>query len=232
MSAVKPLILIVEDEASLVALLRYNLEQSGFRVAEAGDGEDALLIAGEQAPDLILLDWMLPSISGLECCRRIRRTPELRHIPIIMLTARGEEADRVRGLDNGADDYVSKPFSPAELIARIRAVLRRAQPTLEAEELTYDNITMDLTAHRVRRSGRDVHLGPTEFRLLRHLMQNPSRVFSREQLLDSVWGHDVYVEPRTVDVHIRRLRKALNGDADADVIRTVRSAGYALDARA
>jgi len=231
MTAMKPHVLIVEDEAALVALLRYNLEQAGFRVSEARDGEDGLLAASEQQPDLILLDWMLPSISGLEVCRRLRRTQDMRAVPIIMLTARGEEGDRVRGLDNGADDYVAKPFSPAELIARIRAVLRRTQPTLDADQLDYDDITMDLTAHRVRRSGRDVHLGPTEFRLLRHLMQNPSRVFSREQLLDSVWGHDVYVEPRTVDVHIRRLRKALNGPEDTDVIRTVRSAGYALDAR-
>ena len=231
MTAVKPHILIIEDETALVALLRYNLEQSGFRVSEAHDGEDGLLAAREQKPDIILLDWMLPSISGLEVCRRVRRAPEMRGAPIIMLTARGEEGDRVRGLDNGADDYVAKPFSPAELIARIRAVLRRAQPTLDAEQLDYDDITMDLTSHRVRRSGRDVHLGPTEFRLLRHLMQNPSRVFSREQLLDSVWGHDVYVEQRTVDVHIRRLRKALNGPDDPDVIRTVRSAGYALDTR-
>lgn len=230
-AAVKPHVLVVEDETALVALLRYNLEQSGFHVSEAHDGEDGLLAANEEKPDIILLDWMLPSISGLEVCRRVRRSPDMRSVPIIMLTARGEEGDRVRGLDNGADDYVAKPFSPAELIARIRAVLRRAQPALDAEQLSYDDITMDLTAHRVRRSGRDVHLGPTEFRLLRHLMQNPSRVFSREQLLDSVWGHDVYVEPRTVDVHIRRLRKALNGPEDADVIRTVRSAGYALDAR-
>ena len=230
MSADKPLILIVEDEDALVALLRYNLEQTGFRVMDCQDGEDALLRASEQPPDLILMDWMLPSISGLEACRRVRRTPALRHIPIIMLTARGEEGDRVRGLDNGADDYVAKPFSPTELIARIKAVLRRAQPAREADQLSYDDIIMDLTAHRVRRSGRDVHLGPTEFRLLRHLMQNPARVFSREQLLDSVWGHDVYVEPRTVDVHIRRLRKALNTEEAADVIRTVRSAGYALDA--
>ena len=231
MTGVKPLILIVEDETALIALLRYNLEQAGFRVIEAQDGEEAMLAASERKPDLILLDWMLPSISGLEVCRRIRRLPESGRTPIMMLTARGEEGDRIRGLDNGADDYVAKPFSPAELIARIRAVLRRSQPSLDAEQLSYDDIVMDLTAHRVSRDGRDVHLGPTEFRLLRHLMQNPARVFSREQLLDSVWGHDVYVEPRTVDVHIRRLRKALNGPQEADLIRTVRSAGYALDAR-
>ncbi|MEM6490319.1 MAG: phosphate regulon transcriptional regulator PhoB [Pseudomonadota bacterium] len=231
MSAVKPHVLVVEDEPALVAMLRYNLEQAGFRVSEAYDGEDGMRVANADTPDIMLLDWMLPSASGLEICRRVRHTPEMRSVPIIMLTARGEEGDRVRGLDNGADDYVPKPFSPAELIARIRAVLRRAQPATDVEKLAYDDITMDLTAHRVRRNGRDVHLGPTEFRLLRHFMQNPSRVFSREQLLDSVWGRDVYVEPRTVDVHIRRLRKALNGPEDWDVIRTVRSAGYALEAR-
>jgi len=227
----KAKILVVEDEAAIVALLRYNLEQAGFEVWEANDGEEGLLAAQEQSPDLILLDWMLPVTSGLEVCRRVRRTIELRNVPIIMLTARGEEADKIRGLDSGADDYIAKPFSPSELIARINAVLRRSQPSLNAETLIYDEIVMDLTAHRVQRSGRDIHLGPTEFRLLRHLLQHPGRVFSREQLLDHVWGHDVYVEPRTVDVHIRRLRKALNADDEIDVIRTVRSAGYALDMR-
>lgn len=227
----KAKILVVEDEAAIVALLRYNLEQAGFEVREANDGEEALLAAQEQKPDLILLDWMLPVTSGLEVCRRARRAPELRHVPIIMLTARGEEADKIRGLDSGADDYISKPFSPSELIARINAVLRRTQPSLNAETLIYDEIVMDLTAHRVQRNQRDIHLGPTEFRLLRHLLQHPGRVFSREQLLDHVWGHDVYVEPRTVDVHIRRLRKALNANDELDVIRTVRSAGYALDSR-
>jgi two-component system, OmpR family, phosphate regulon response regulator PhoB len=172
---------------------------------------------------------MLPLVSGIEVCRRLRRSPETRALPVIMLTARGEENDRVRGLDSGADDYVVKPFSPSELVARLRAVIRRAQPSAGAEALQFADITMDLAAHRVSRAGKTIHLGPTEFRLLRHLMQYPRRVFSREQLLDAVWGHDVYVEPRTVDVHIRRLRKALNASGDADIVRTVRSAGYAID---
>lgn len=228
-SALKPLILIVEDEADLVTLLKYNLEKEGFRVISASDGEEALLLANEQAPHLVLLDWMLPLMSGLEVCRQLRRNPKTRDTPVIMLTARGEEADKVRGLNSGADDYIAKPFSPTELVARMRAVLRRAAPGLAEELLRFADVVMDLAAHRVRRNGRDVHLGPTEFRLLRHFMQHPGRVFSREQLLDVVWGHDVYVEPRTVDVHIRRLRKALNETDDQDLIRTVRSAGYALD---
>jgi two-component system phosphate regulon response regulator PhoB len=224
-----PLILVVEDENALVTLLRYNLEREGFQVIEAGDGEEALLLAREQRPDLILLDWMLPLLSGIEVCRQLRRLPETRNVPIIMLTARGEEGDKLRGLDSGADDYVTKPFSPSELIARVRAVIRRARPATENETLQYEDLIMDLASHRVRRNGRDVHLGPTEFRLLRHLLEHQGRVFSREQLLDQVWGQDVYVEPRTVDVHIRRLRKALNIDEEPDLIRTVRSAGYALD---
>ncbi len=230
-SALKPLVLIVEDETDLVTLLRYNLEKEGFRTIAAGDGEEAILLANEQTPHLVLLDLMLPLLSGMEVCRQIRRNTKTRDIPIIMLTARGEEADRVRGLNCGADDYLTKPFSPTELVARIRAVLRRASPGLAEETLRFDDVVMDLAGHRVRRNGRDVHLGPTEFRLLRHFMQHPGRVFSREQLLDVVWGHDVYVEPRTVDVHIRRLRKALNEDDETDLIRTVRSAGYALDVR-
>lgn len=225
----KPLVLIVEDEAALVTLLRYNLEGEGFRVAEANDGEQALVLAKEETPDIVLLDWMLPLMSGIEVCRQMRRIPATRDVPIILLTARGEETDKVRGLDSGADDYITKPFSPAELIARIRAVLRRSHPELEADSLAFEDLAMDLVAHRVRRGNREVHLGPTEFRLLRHLLQNPGRVFSREQLLDAVWGRDVYVEPRTVDVHIRRLRKALNDGNESDLIRTVRSAGYALD---
>ncbi|OYQ34891.1 phosphate regulon transcriptional regulatory protein PhoB [Niveispirillum lacus] len=228
-AALKPLILVVEDEADLVTLLSYNLEREGFRVITAGDGEEALLLADERSPHLILLDWMLPLMSGLEVCRQLRRNPKTRETPVIMLTARGEEADKVRGLNSGADDYLSKPFSPTELVARIRAVLRRASPGLAEELLRFSDISMDLAAHRVRRGGRDIHLGPKEFALLRHFMQHPGRVFSREQLLDIVWGHDVYVELRTVDVHIRRLRKALNETEDQDVIRTVRSAGYALD---
>ncbi len=231
-SALKPLVLVVEDEADIVTLLKYNLEKEGFRVVAAGDGEEALLLAGEQTPHIVLLDWMLPLMSGLEVCRQLRRSPKTRDIPIIMLTARGEEGDRVRGLNSGADDYLTKPFSPTELVARMRAVLRRAIPALNDETLRFSDVEMDLAAHRVRRQGRDVHLGPTEFRLLRHFLQHPGRVFSREQLLDIVWGHDVYVEPRTVDVHIRRLRKALNEVTEVDIIRTVRSAGYALDEKA
>ena len=187
-------------------------------------------MAQETPPDLILLDWMLPLLSGIEVCRRLRRASDSRNVPIIMLTARGEEGDRVRGLNSGADDYVTKPFSPSELIARVRAVLRRARPSTDEETLRYGDLLMDLASHRVKRSDRDIHLGPTEFRLLRHFLEHPGRVFSREQLLDTVWGPDVYVEPRTVDVHIRRLRKALNAEQDDDLIRTVRSAGYALDA--
>ena len=224
-----PLVLVVEDEAALVTLLRYNLEREGFRVAEARDGEEAMLQLAEQMPDLVVLDWMLPLMSGIEVCRQLRRLPETRRLPIVMLTARGEEGDKLRGLDAGADDYVTKPFSPSELIARLRAVLRRSRPERDGETLQYQDLVMDLASHRVRRNGREVHLGPTEFRLLRHLMENQGRVFSREQLLDMVWGRDVYVEPRTVDVHIRRLRKAINADEETDLIRTVRAAGYALD---
>lgn len=225
----RPLVLIVEDEAPLVTLLRYNLEREGFQVCEAGNGEEALSQIADQKPDVVLLDWMLPLVSGLEVCRRLRRSPETRSLPVIILTARGEEADRVRGLDSGADDYVVKPFSPGELVARLRAVMRRAQPTTAQDTLQFADIELDTAAHRVSRGGRPVHLGPTEFRLLRYLMSRPGRVFSREQLLDAVWGRDVYVEARTVDVHIRRLRKALNADDAEDVVRTVRSAGYALD---
>jgi two-component system phosphate regulon response regulator PhoB len=227
--ATKPRVLVVEDEAALVTLLRYNLEREGFVVTEARDGEEALLLAREHKPDLVLLDWMLPHVSGIEVCRQLRRLPDTRSVPIVMLTARGEDADKVRGLDSGADDYVTKPFSPSELIARLRAHLRRARPEFTAERLTYEDLEMDLVAHRVRRNARDVHLGPTEFRLLRYLMEHPGRVFSREQLLDAVWGRDIYIEPRTVDVHIRRLRKAINSGARSDLIRTVRAAGYSLD---
>ena len=222
-------VLIVEDESSLVELIRYNLEKEGFRVTAANDGEEGLALLAEDRPDLLVLDWMLPHVSGIEICRQIRRSGELRDLPVIMLTARGEEADRVRGLEVGADDYVIKPFSPSELVARIRAVLRRARPSGADEMLTYSGIAMDLAAHRVTRSGRSIHLGPTEFRLLRFFMERPGRVFTREQLLDGVWGRDLYVELRTVDVHIRRLRKAINGEGERDPIRTVRSAGYALD---
>jgi len=226
----KPLILIVEDEASLVTLLRYNLEKEGYRVCEAGDGEEALAVLAERKPDLVLLDWMLPSLSGIEVCRQLRRKPATRDLPVIMLTARGEEGDKIRGLNTGADDYLTKPFSLPELTARVRALLRRAQPVQQKGLLTWGDISMDLAAHRVTRGGRPVHLGPTEFRLLQFFMQHPGTVFSREELLDAVWGPDIYVEPRTVDVHIRRLRKALNCDTESDIIRTVRAAGYALDA--
>jgi two-component system phosphate regulon response regulator PhoB len=222
-------ILIVEDEAALVELLRYNLEKEGYRVTVAADGEDGLSAVEESKPDLVILDWMLPLVSGLEVCRQLRRKPATRTLPIIMLTARSEETDRVRGLEIGADDYITKPFSPSELMARMRAVLRRAQPSAATDVLSYGGLVMDLAAHRVLRNGRHVHLGPTEFRLLKFLMERPGRVYSREQLLDAVWGQDIYVEPRTVDVHIRRLRKAINGPTDPDLIRTVRSAGYALD---
>jgi two-component system phosphate regulon response regulator PhoB len=225
----KPLVMIVEDEAPLVTLLKYNLEKEGFGVCEASDGEEALVQIAERKPDVVLLDWMLPLVSGIEVCRQIRRSPQSRALPIIMLTARGEEGDKIRGLNSGADDYITKPFSPSELVARVRAVIRRAKPDVSDESLTFADVAMDLAAHRVVRNGRPIHLGPTEFRLLRFLLEHPGRVFSRERLLDAVWGHDVYVEPRTVDVHIRRLRKALNGPQDVDIIRTVRSAGYALD---
>lgn len=183
----------------------------------------------DHKPDPVLLDWMLPLVSGIEVCRQIRRMPEARSLPIIMLTARGEEADKIRGLNSGADDYVTKPFSPSELTARLKAVLRRTRPSTGDDMLRFSDLAMDLGGHRVTRNGRNVHLGPTEFRLLRFFLEHPGRVFSREQLLDAVWGRDVYVEPRTVDVHIRRLRKAVNGDEELDLIRTVRSAGYALD---
>jgi two-component system, OmpR family, phosphate regulon response regulator PhoB len=225
----KETILIVEDEMPLVTLLRYNLEREGFAALDAQDGEEALNIAREQKPDLVLLDWMLPLMSGIEVCRQLRRNPETRQIPIVMLTARGEEGDKLRGLDSGADDYVTKPFSLSELVARMRTVLRRAGSSAGDEVLHYADLTMDLASHRVRRSGHELHLGPTEFRLLRFFLQNPGRVFSRERLLNRVWGNDVAIELRTVDVHIRRLRKAINGPSDIDLIRTVRSAGYALD---
>jgi two-component system phosphate regulon response regulator PhoB len=226
---VTPYVLVVEDEDALATLLQYNLDKEGYDVAVAGDGEEALLLAEERLPDLVVLDWMLPKVSGIEVCRRLRSRPETRNVPIIILTARGEETDRIRGLDTGADDYVVKPFSMTELTARIRAVLRRIRPGLAEDRIRHGDIVIDRVAHRVRRATREVHLGPTEFRLLDYLMQHPGRVFSREQLLDAVWGSDVYVEARTVDVHVGRLRKALNQEEEQDPIRTVRSAGYSLD---
>jgi len=225
-------VLVVEDEDALATLLQYNLEKEGYSVAVARDGEDALMQAEETTPDLVLVDWMLPKVSGIEVCRRLRGRQDTANVPIIMLTARGEETDRVRGLDTGADDYVVKPFSMTELFARIRAVLRRIRPGLAEDAIEAGDITMDRVAHRVRRADREIHLGPTEFRLLDYLMQHPGRVFSREQLLDAVWGSDVYVEARTVDVHVGRLRKALNNKDERDPIRTVRSAGYAFDVNA
>lgn len=227
----QPTVLVVEDETALVTLLRYNLERAGYRVLTAMDGEEALLVAAEETPDLVLLDWMLPQLSGIEVCRRLRGRQETRNVPIVMLTARSEEADRIRGLDTGADDYLTKPFSMTELLARIRAVMRRIRPSMAEDVLTVGDIEMDRATHRVRRGGAEVHLGPTEYKLLEHLMQHPGRVFSREQLLDAVWGSDVYVEARTVDVHVGRLRKALMVSGLADPLRTVRSAGYALEER-
>ena len=224
----KPSVLVVEDEEALATLLRYNLEKEGYEATVAADGEEAMLAIDERMPDVVLLDWMLPNVSGVEVCRRLRSQRETRNLPVIMLTARGEESDRLRGLETGADDYVVKPFSMAELIARIRAVLRRIRPGLAADQLQYQEIVLDRVAHRVTRNGRELHLGPTEYRLLEHLMQYPGRVFRREQLLDAVWGSDVYVETRTVDVHVGRLRKTLMAEGGSDPIRTVRSAGYSL----
>lgn len=222
-------VLIVEDEEAISDLLSYNLEKEGFSVAVSADGDEAMVSVKESRPDLILLDWMLPNVSGIELCRQLRGQSDTREIPVIMLTARGEEEDRVRGLTTGADDYVSKPFSMSELVARMRAVLRRASPAVAGDVASFADLVLDRQLCRVRRGERDVHLGPTEFRLLDVLMQRPGRVFSREQLLDRVWGQDVYVESRTVDVHVGRLRKALNKRGDRDPIRTVRSSGYALD---
>jgi two-component system phosphate regulon response regulator PhoB len=226
----QPHVLVVEDEDALSELLQYNLKKEGFRVSLAADGEEAMMLVEERQPDVVVLDWMLPKISGIEVCRRIRSRHETRNLPIIMLTARGEEADRIRGLDTGADDYIVKPFLMKELFARVRAVLRRIRPGLAEDTVNVGDITIDRVAHRVVRAETEIHLGPTEFRLLDYLMQHPGRVFSREQLLDAVWGSDVYVEARTVDVHIGRLRKALSIGGELDPIRTVRSAGYALNA--
>jgi two-component system, OmpR family, phosphate regulon response regulator PhoB len=225
----RPLVLVVEDEAALATMLRYNLEKQGFRVEEAADGHEALTRIAETKPDLVLLDWMLPALSGLEVCRQIRRRPATRDLPVIMVTARTEDQDAVRGLNTGADDYITKPFSTEALVARMRALLRRSGAMPAKNTLAFHDITMDLATHRVLRNGRAVHLGPTEFRLLEFFLQQPRRVFSREELLDAVWGKDIHVEPRTVDVHIRRLRKAINGPDELDLVRTVRAAGYAID---
>ena len=223
-----PYVLIVEDETAISALLEYNLQREGFETALAEDGDIALLMTKERVPDLILLDWMIPKLSGVEVCRRLRRRDDTASVPIIMLSARGEEDDRVTGLDVGADDYLVKPFSMPELFARIRALLRRTESNILSDGIKIGELELDTKAHRVMRANQEIHLGPTEFRLLEHFMRRPGQVFSREQLLDAVWGHDVYVEARTVDVHIGRLRKALKKDGHTDPIRTVRSAGYAL----
>jgi two-component system, OmpR family, phosphate regulon response regulator PhoB len=221
-------VLIVEDEEPLAMLLQYNLEAEGFRVSVASRGDDAEVAIREEPPDLIILDWMLPGMSGIELCRRLRAGKPSRGIPILILTARGEEQDRIRGLTTGADDYVVKPFSLPELMARVRAILRRANPERVAQTLEVEDIELDREAYRVMRNGREVRLGPTEFKLLEFLMESPGRVFTRTQLLDGVWGRDVYVDERTVDVHIGRLRKAINRGMERDPIRTVRGAGYAL----
>jgi two-component system phosphate regulon response regulator PhoB len=226
----KPILLLVEDDRALADLLIWHFDRDGYEIVRTADGDEALILAEERTPDVVILDWMIEGVSGIEVCRRLRRRERTAHVPIIMLTARGEESDRIRGLETGADDYVTKPFSPRELIARVGAVLRRVRPALAAEQLAYADLQMDVESHRVRRGGRPVQLGPTEFRLLRHFLEHPGRVFSRERLLDSVWQHDPDIDARTVDVHIRRLRKALNEGGRPDLIRTVRSAGYSLDA--
>lgn len=223
-----PTVLIVEDEAAQREVLAYNLEAEGYRVAQADNGEEALLMVAEATPDLIVLDWMLPSVSGIEVCRRLKSRPETRSVPIIMLSARSEEVDLVRGLETGADDYMVKPYSVLELMARVKSQLRRTRPSAMGEVLHYQDITLDPETHRVQRGGEALKLGPTEFRLLATLMEKPGRVWSREQLLDRVWGRDIYVDTRTVDVHVGRLRKALCAHGGEDPVRTVRGAGYAL----
>lgn len=223
-------VLVVEDDRPIADLLKHHFSSAGYRVTTTSDGDEALILIDEDMPDLVLLDWMIEGTSGFEVCRRLRRSQRTAQLPIIMLTARGDEDDRIRGLETGADDFVPKPFSPKELVARANALLRRSRPSLVAEQLSYGGIEMDLAAHRVRRDGKPVNLGPTEYRLLQHFLRNPERVFSRQQLLDAVWGHNSDVELRTVDVLIRRLRMAL-GEGQ-DLFRTVRSEGYSLDASA
>ncbi|AKO96959.1 MAG: phosphate regulon transcriptional regulator PhoB [Marinovum algicola] len=228
MSVEQPTVLVVEDEPAQREVLSYNLEAEGFRVSRAEDGEQALLLAEEESPDIIVLDWMLPNVSGIEVCRRLKSRPETRAVPVIMLSARAEEVDRVRGLETGADDYVVKPYSVVELMARVRAQLRRTRPASVGERLEYEDIVLDSETHRVTRAEQPLKLGPTEFRLLTTFMEKPGRVWTREQLLDRVWGRDIYVDTRTVDVHIGRLRKALCQHGGGDPLRTVRGAGYAL----
>ncbi len=228
MSTSKPTILLVEDEPAQRAVLAYNLKSEGFDVIEAEDGEEALVMAQDSLPDLVLLDWMLPHVSGLEVCRRLKSGKATRALPVIMLSARSEELDKVRGLETGADDYMVKPYSVAELMARVRKELRRTRPASVGEELVFDDIVLDAASHRVSRAQNEIKLGPTEFRLLAAFLENQGRVLSREQLLDRVWGRDIYVDTRTVDVHIGRLRKALMQHGGDDPLRTVRGAGYAL----
>jgi two-component system phosphate regulon response regulator PhoB len=223
-------LLLVEDDRALADLVSFHFERAGYSVTRTGDGEEALILVDEVKPDVILLDWMIEGISGIEVCRRLRRRSATANVPIMMLTARGEEGDRIRGFDTGADDYVTKPFSPRELVARVGAVLRRVRPALAGEQLAYADVEMDISSHRIRRGGEPVTLGPTEFRLLKHFLEQPGRVFSRERLLETVWSHDPDIDTRTVDVHVRRLRQALNAGGRPDLIRTVRSAGYSLDA--
>lgn len=227
-TAEQPTVLVVEDEPAQREVLAYNLEAEGFSVSKAENGEEALLLVQEEAPDIIVLDWMLPSVSGIEVCRQLKTRPETRNVPIIMLSARAEEVDRVRGLETGADDYVVKPYSVVELMARVRAQLRRTRPAAVGERLEFEDIVLDAETHKVFRDGKLLKLGPTEFRLLSTFMEKPGRVWSREQLLDRVWGRDIYVDTRTVDVHIGRLRKALCQHGGEDPVRTVRGAGYAL----
>ncbi|ABG32195.1 phosphate regulon transcriptional regulatory protein PhoB [Roseobacter denitrificans] len=228
MSADQPLVLVVEDEPAQREVLAYNLEAEGFAVSRAENGEEAMMLVDETAPDLIVLDWMMPNLSGIEVCRRLKTRSETRAIPIIMLSARSEEVDRVRGLETGADDYVIKPYSIVELMARVRSQLRRVRPAATGGQLEYEDIVLNAASHRVSRGENELKLGPTEFRLLSTFMEKPGRVFSREQLLDRVWGRDIYVDTRTVDVHIGRLRKALTQFGGSDPLRTVRGAGYAL----
>lgn len=226
----KPSILVVEDDIALCELLTWNLGAEGYDVRSTGDGEEALLMVREQAPDAIILDWMVEQVPGIEVCRQLRKDKATARVPILMLTARGEEEDRIRGFKTGADDYVTKPFSPRELMARVEALLRRSRPSLAGDVLVFGDLELDASSHRVRRGGEALHLGPTEFKLLRYFMERPSRVLSRQQILDGVWGMDSDIDERTVDVHIRRLRKAINRDGETDPIRTVRAAGYSMDA--
>jgi two-component system phosphate regulon response regulator PhoB len=226
--AQQPLVLVVEDEPAQREVLKYNLESEGYKVSFAVNGEEALLMISEDLPDVIVLDWMLPNVSGIEVCRQVKTRPETREIPVIMLSARSEEGDKVRGLETGADDYVTKPYSVTELLARVRSQLRRSRPTMAGQVMVFEDIQLDSETHRVTRDGEQLKLGPTEFRLLSTFIEKPGRVWSRDQLLDRVWGRDIYVDTRTVDVHVGRLRKALTANGGNDPVRTVRGAGYAL----